>query len=182
MLDYCDVAVGGATSGAVIGTLTVPAGFGNNTAAIVVEPPSAIELVISLLKCCCLRYHMLYQAQHTICVALHLAAHASKCYIYICKPAGIWCTQSAGMYCCTEVVHHHTHVTPMLLSQVLGGFYSCKVSNTIMNYRTSLLLFILTTVGSRAIYCAFSLTTRLSYVRALGVHSASQHSCCICVH
>ncbi|DBA82794.1 TPA: hypothetical protein ACH3X1_007020 [Trebouxia sp. C0004] len=38
-----DYAVGGATSGAVIGSLHVAAGFGNNTAATVVEVPSAIE-------------------------------------------------------------------------------------------------------------------------------------------
>lgn len=39
-------AVGGATSGVVIGTLDVPAGFGNNTAATVVELPSTIEQVL----------------------------------------------------------------------------------------------------------------------------------------
>lgn len=40
-----NAAVGGATSGAVIGALDVPAGFGNNTAATVVEVPSTIEQV-----------------------------------------------------------------------------------------------------------------------------------------
>lgn len=59
------IAVGGATSGAVVGALDIPAGFGNNTAATVVEVPSAIEqvhlvvdvplqfdMLLSVLSCC----------------------------------------------------------------------------------------------------------------------------------
>ena len=44
-------AVGGATSGAVIGALDIPAGFGNNTSAAVVEVPSAIEQVMLDVIC-----------------------------------------------------------------------------------------------------------------------------------